>query len=39
MMGRDAERRATTLKPARANAEAVPTKVFEEAFGAPVSTG
>jgi hypothetical protein len=39
MIGRAAARRATSLKPARANADAAPTKMFDELFGALVSIG
>jgi hypothetical protein len=37
--GRSGARRATSLKPARANVEAVPTKMFDELFGGLVSMG
>jgi hypothetical protein len=39
MIGRAAVRRATSLKPACANAETVPVKMFDVLFGAVVSTG
>ena len=39
MMGRAVARRATTLNPARANAAAVPVKIFDVLFSALVSTG
>jgi hypothetical protein len=39
MIGRAGARRATSLKPARANVEAVPTKIFDELFDALVSIG
>jgi hypothetical protein len=39
MIGRAGARRATTWKPARANVEAVPTKMFDELFAALVSIG
>jgi hypothetical protein len=39
MIGRYGARRATSLKPARANVEAVPTKIFDELFAALVSIG
>jgi hypothetical protein len=39
MIGRAAVRRATSLNPARANTFAVPTKIFDELFGALVSIG
>jgi hypothetical protein len=39
MIGRAAARRATSLKPACANAETVPVKMFDVLFGAVVSTG
>jgi hypothetical protein len=39
IMGRADARRATTLNPARANAAAVPVKIFDVLFGALVSIG
>jgi hypothetical protein len=39
MIGRAGVRRATSLKPARAKVEAVPTKIFDELFDALVSIG
>ena len=39
MIGRAGARRATSLKPTRANVEAVPTKIFDELFDALVSIG
>jgi hypothetical protein len=39
MIGRAGARRATSLKPTRANVEAVPTKIFDELFDALVSMG
>jgi hypothetical protein len=39
MIGRAGAWRATSLKPARANVEAVPTKIFDELFDALMSIG
>jgi len=39
MIGRAVARQATTLNPARANAAAVPVKIFDVLFGALVSIG
>jgi hypothetical protein len=39
MIGRAGARRATSLKPARANVEAVPVKMFDVLSGTSVSTG
>src|SRR5262249_35401126 len=39
MIGRAEARRATTLKPARENVAAVPTKMLDELLGASVSMG
>jgi hypothetical protein len=39
MIGRAVAQRATSLKPACSNAEAVPVKMFDVLFGAVVSTG